>query len=324
MERKYNLDVLKFIGIFCIVLAHVKPPTVLFQLRNFDVILMIMISSYLYFISTNKQKFSTYIFKRFNRLVIPTWIFLTIFFIINYFFKFQKVDLKIIIDSFILNDGIKYVWIVRIYMIVALLLPFVKYLIDKFNINYIYFFSAFVYIIYEILCYLGLFNNIILNYLFAYVVPCYIVILITYFIINSDSKKVLKFSFLNFLVFVVLMVIIYFELGVFKNTNYMKYPFRLYYLSYAIALSGLLIVIFRNNKITNLFYNKFIGFMSNNSLWFYLWHILFVKTIKFESWILTFIVIFGLTFMVVYIQGLIIKLLEKRNVNKKILNLFKG
>lgn len=49
MKRLKNIDVLKFIGLFCIILAHGFPPNIIFQIRNFDVVLMIMISTYLYF-----------------------------------------------------------------------------------------------------------------------------------------------------------------------------------------------------------------------------------------------------------------------------------
>ena len=54
MNRLKNIDILRVIGLLCIILAHVKPNDIIFQLRNFDVVLMIMISTYL-FIINNKN-----------------------------------------------------------------------------------------------------------------------------------------------------------------------------------------------------------------------------------------------------------------------------
>ena len=47
MTRNYTYDLLKVIALICILLAHVNPPGVIFQLRNFDVPLMILISVWL-------------------------------------------------------------------------------------------------------------------------------------------------------------------------------------------------------------------------------------------------------------------------------------
>lgn len=46
MKRKKYSDILKVIGLLGFVLAHVTPPTVIFQFRNFDVVLMILVSAY--------------------------------------------------------------------------------------------------------------------------------------------------------------------------------------------------------------------------------------------------------------------------------------
>ena len=79
MNRYLYIDKLKKLGLLLFFLAHVSPLVFLFQLRNFDVILMIIVSSILFFLSRKKLSFGDYILKRFKRLVIPTWIFLTIF-----------------------------------------------------------------------------------------------------------------------------------------------------------------------------------------------------------------------------------------------------
>lgn len=72
MNRLKNIDLLKCIGLFCIILAHVSPPKILFQIRNFDVVLMIIVSSFLFFYKNNNQNYKSYLYKRFKRLIIPT------------------------------------------------------------------------------------------------------------------------------------------------------------------------------------------------------------------------------------------------------------
>ena len=52
-KRLLNIDILKFIGIICIIIAHTNPPKIIFQIRNFDVILMCIISIFLFFATLN-------------------------------------------------------------------------------------------------------------------------------------------------------------------------------------------------------------------------------------------------------------------------------
>lgn len=106
--RKKNIDILKSIGLICIILAHVNPPKIIFQARNFDVVLMIIISSYLFFCSSSKiDSFSAYIqyvWKRIKRLLFPTWIFLTLFFLLNTLFNIQTLNFKVILSSYLLGN----------------------------------------------------------------------------------------------------------------------------------------------------------------------------------------------------------------------------
>ncbi|SFK21637.1 hypothetical protein SAMN04488079_106193 [Methylophaga sulfidovorans] len=46
--RDHRIDLLRFIGLSMIIFAHVGPPSILFQLRNFDVPLMVLISGMSY------------------------------------------------------------------------------------------------------------------------------------------------------------------------------------------------------------------------------------------------------------------------------------
>lgn len=129
-EKTSNLgiDILKSIGIILIILAHMGIPKVLFQLRNFDVVLLVILSGFLSVKSyKSNQSFYKYIKKRFIRLIIPVWIFLTIFFGIFAISDIGKEGetfcFNTIFRTYALIDGIGYVWIFRVYMLCAISVP---------------------------------------------------------------------------------------------------------------------------------------------------------------------------------------------------------
>lgn len=162
----------------------------------------------------------------------------------------------------------------------------------------------------------------------AYIIPIVLIITVTFWIMNSKTKKIAIFSLINFLIFLTCLFIIYKKTGKFENTNYMKYPFRIYYLSYAFFVSSLLIIIFRNQKITNLLYNNMIQFISKSSLWIYLWHILFIiifnNVCVSLNWYIKYFCILILSIFVTCIQNEIMDILEKHNINREFINIFRG
>ena len=132
-SRNLTYDLLKVIGIFCIILAHTIPKqqVFLYQLRSFDVPLMVIVSGALFWqTSKNKEyKLFDYLRKRCFRLLLPTWMFLILFFISSYFIAiFRGVSysftLKQIFYSFaLLIGGIGYVWIIRVFLLIAIIAP---------------------------------------------------------------------------------------------------------------------------------------------------------------------------------------------------------
>lgn len=124
--RDDSIDILRFIGISMIILVHCGAPGWLTQLRCFDVPLMFFVSG-LACSGKEISNYPGYIFKRAKRLLVPTWGFLLVFFALlvgallllhkelpanNYF-----------IESFAMTGGIGYVWIMRIFLLVAMVTP---------------------------------------------------------------------------------------------------------------------------------------------------------------------------------------------------------
>lgn len=265
-----------------------------------------------------------YFVKRIKRLVVPTWIFLIFLFIFNYFFRIQVWDKKTIISSFLLNNGIGYVWIVRIYLIIALIIPIISNSIAKYGSKKVYVGSAILYGIYELIAYYGAFNNGIVLYLFAYIIPCISLIVLSHAIVNSSNKRLIYMTIVSIVIFLMVFFRLYYINNRIVATQAYKYPFRFYYLSYAISVSLILLLILRNNKIEELLYNKVIEFISNNSFWIYLWHILFLQFNICDNFIVKYIFVFLSSVVVTFLQGKIIKILERKGGNKEIINIFKG
>lgn len=54
-RRDVTIDLLRFIALTCIIIAHINPSPLLFQLRNFDVPLMVFLSGVSFRISSGNN-----------------------------------------------------------------------------------------------------------------------------------------------------------------------------------------------------------------------------------------------------------------------------
>ena len=81
-KRDIKFDLMRIIGLAAIILAHTSPPWPISQLRNFDVPLMVIVSGAVFGLSSNnKINYFHYLIGRTARLLLPTYIFLIIFFV---------------------------------------------------------------------------------------------------------------------------------------------------------------------------------------------------------------------------------------------------
>ena len=281
MQRNYTFDYLKVIALLCIVLAHVNPPAFIFQIRNFDVPLMIIISVWLSMRAIKRDNFNykSYVLKRTKRLIIPTWIFLTIYFGLKILLD-APLSIREVIGSYLLIDGIGYVWVIRIYIYIALLTPPILKGIQEWSIKKIIMYSGISYICYEIFYFLtkdtsGVLRKIIECFGWDIIGYTFIIIfgLITH---KMKNKELLKISFTFGVIFIVCAFIL--DLG---STQQFKYPVRLYYLSYAFFVGMVLKIVvnylYQYNKLPD---SKLVLFISQNSMWIYLWHILTLPLIN--------------------------------------------
>ena len=127
-QRDERIDLLRFIGLAMVILAHVYPPFIVAQLRNFDVPLMVLVSALSFSASVKQESYGQYVWARVKRLVFPVWLFLALYFAMQWALAFPVTlpsARETIARTFGLLDGIGYVWVIRVFLLVALIGPFI-------------------------------------------------------------------------------------------------------------------------------------------------------------------------------------------------------
>lgn len=341
-ERNIKLDLLRFFGVLIIMIAHASPPEWLFQLRNFGTPLLIAGSSLTYAFIYKYREINTYSFikKRMSRLIIPAWIFLTFFF--SFFIVMSKIlgknyelSFSEVLESYTFYDGIGFVWIFKIYIILALLTPLaLKFSKSTLNNTSYFLIIISVYFLNEIGIYFFLENipyeiKDFISKIFLILIPYTAIYLYGLRLGQLSSKTILTISLTSFLIFISMAISKYIDQGYFVQTQEYKYPPTLYYLSYAFFCLNL--VYFYTSKhlnIEKIVIKELTVWLSSHSLWIYLWHIMGISvwlyigenkiitlTGTFGLFILKFIFIFSFGILITYIQVSIVGKLIKMNRN---------
>ena len=320
-KRDYSIDILRAIAIVGIIIAHSTPNDLIFQIRNFDVVLMVLLMGASYYLSNQNKKINyiDYLIKRFNRLVVPTWQFLAIFFVLfyglsvyagsDYYFNFETIK-----SSFLLLDGIGYVWIMRVFFLVAMLSPLMLFISKKIKNNLIY--LGFIVVLYGVYTVLIQYNSTMSGNL-GYYTEQIVVYGLGYIIVFAVGLRLKQFSTkdINILLgFMVGMLIVLMYINDFRPVQEFKYPPKLYYMSYGITVSLFLYQLLKINVIKNILQNKFVLYLSHHSIWLYFWHIIFVYALKLysshfkminESFITRFLFIFLLALLTTFIHNVL-------------------
>lgn len=337
--RDERIDILRFIGLAMIILAHVSPPSWLFQIRNFDVPLMVLVSGVAFGLSYKGEMYGSYLWKRIKRLVFPAWTFLSIYFLLMLIPGFPKdlPEINKILGSYFLLDGIGYVWIIRVFLLVALVAPLVFKLHQKIPSSNAYFLLiVLIYAIYEALVFIiapyleseagNYFESIIL-----YTIPYIILFAIGLRMFSLSDKTVITTGLSLWLIFIVTCVVLYELNGRLVYTQSFKYPPQAYYLLYALAVSFTLWLLVEKTlpflkKIPVLY--PFVEFIAQNSLWVYLWHIPFADVLEMDFYI-KYPIVFLLASLITFIQVQVVKnvlipKIKSKNSQKNIYMLLTG
>lgn len=315
-RRDVTIDLLRFIALTCIIIAHINPSPLLFQLRNFDVPLMVFLSGVSFRISSgNNNGYWHYAFKRFKRLILPVWAFLLVY------------DFIILVkdgEMLPLTDMVRYgtmmtpwfVWIIRVFFVIAMIAPLISGAIINCSKKVFLLWSVVVLVAFEALC-MTEFSQFPFSEYVLMNIPYLIVFALGLKIMDFKAKEVAGILTVSCSVFICLLLGQKIGGGNFLPTQLFKYPPRIYYLSYAISATLLLWIlkdrlVFMINKISP----KVLGYIANigsHTIWIYLWHIVvlaFVGDIDYT--IVRFLVVYGAAIGITYLQ---VKIVEKITEN---------
>jgi len=208
-KRDTSLDIMRFLGVLIIMIAHSEPPEWIFQLRNFGSPLLV-IASALTSATIFKYKsidIQSFYRKRLSKLIFPAWIFLTFYFaavyifclLINRPFLYSKHTL---LSTYLFTDGIGYVWILKIYIILALITPFALKIAKSNQPDSAYFYPVILaYGGYEFLVFLG---NMYFPQLSAAILPALAYSLLFLYGLKMNRltiKQLLTVSFVSLAIF---------------------------------------------------------------------------------------------------------------------------
>lgn len=324
--RDPYIDLLRFIGLSLIILAHVTPPYVLGQLRSFDVPLMMFVSG---LTASGKEipNYWDYVWKRTKRLIVPVWLFLAIYLTVFYFTQSLFLPEKYLTGRMIwrsfllLDESIGYVWIIRVFLLVMFVTPLWVKLDSKFKKKWAFvLFLVGVFVANEFIYTLSQqINNeaisVALKDFLVYTTAYSIPFLLGLHLRRCSQKDELAISVTTMVLCMAGLVHVFINKGLDISNSY-KFPPRSYFLLYGSAVSLLLwITRFWWIKIMN--FKPFI-WIGQNTIWIYLWHmpiVLFANHFL-NNWAIKYVLVYFTAVIIFLIQYKIVNKTKKRFANQ--------
>lgn len=284
-QRDRTIDFLRALGLLLIMLAHVDPPDGLFQLRTFDVVLMVLVNGLSFQASWRPEEpYGHYVLRRFRRLILPTWLFvaplLLVLWVLSHWVDTIHLTLADYVSTFTLTAGIGYVWVILIYFEMALLSPLLLRALRRWGIRRYLLILIAAAPLYELLAWVLPQGNTVPGYLARYLLQdplgygfvCALGIgLRTMTMKQRDGVALL--AGLGWLGLAIARG--------FPPIQDWKYPPTFYYLAYGIAVSLFLCRLAERPGARRLCALPWVEWLSRNSFWLYFWHIVPVLLLEY-------------------------------------------
>lgn len=306
-KRELRFDILRIIATIGVILAHVDPPKWISQLRNFDVPLIIIVSGAVFSLSSGTSlSYTDYLKKRVLRIVIPVWLFFTMYFAFSILFaKATGVPVPFSTQTMFMTylfqisfGGIVYVWLLYVFLIMALLMPLIYRIHRRYTNHQTYLlgivscFFLYLLLLWGRQHFLGTLSPETLSF-----IDFDILLIIPYACLAAfglrlpflPQKTVQYIGVSSLLIFVVLAAWHHhFQFpqhwGQFVWTQKFKYPPQPYFLSYALTLSIAAYLLVSRLASPRPSVRFFLETASRATLWVYLWHIFYLSTSKHLPW----------------------------------------
>lgn len=275
-QRDSTIDLLRVFGTFLVILAHVKIPEFISEVRTFDVVLLVFISGMSLRYANYKHYFA-YMKKRVKKLLYPAWttvsiVLLCLFVGDKVIGPFSILNWRYIVHSFFLidADSIGAVWIVKVYLLIALLTPIIDFLEKKIDSS-------------VALMGGGYFVILVFSFLVR-VVPTsifvqeYVIYAVQYSIVAlfglrfvKQKKSGIVLGMISFFALVCCVI----SAGSFEPSLF-KYPPQIYYLSYGLLCSIFFYGIVSYLKKYIIVDKKLVFWLSTHSFTIYICHIYYL------------------------------------------------
>ena len=293
-DRNFHIDILRTIGTLFVILAHVSIPQPLAIFRSFDVCLLVMVSGYCCHCSD--VDYWAYLKKRIRRLCVPAWFAATLIFLIciglclidsqPFIYSFREV-----IETYLFiggkSGGIGLFWIVRIYLLVAIAAPILVRVNELLKAQWLFIGGC--------IAVLGI-NEVLYNIAWSkspeldFILENYVMSLIAYSVVYAiglrlkDYKEKLIYPMLIVTsgLLVIAMVNVVRKNGGYVVSDY-KYPPRLVYILFGVALSLALWLLVSKLDCKNTAIQKYITWFSRNSFTIYLCHAVVLKLLSWGN-----------------------------------------
>ena len=320
--RDNSIDILRSFALIAIILIHCHPDSnFVCQLTEFNVPMMVFLSGVSYALSSKNESYGSYCWKRFKRLILPAWIFIWGYGCVLSFLSSN------FMAKFLLFNSIFYtywfVWIIRVFFLIALLAPLFKKYINFINSSKkIATQLTLVYVCYEItLRYIN--TDFLLWNIFAQIIPYSIFFILGMVTVKTGGVKIhYTIQRSGLLIFTIIAFYYYSTSHQFIVTSAYKYPPQIYYSSFAIAIISILWMRRKSieRKMNGMLEGKvstFFKYIGSHTIWIYFWHIPFVEFFTYTNsdmhYMAKFAIAMSAAFLIVFLQEQLIRNLNTTN-----------
>lgn len=317
--RNNYIDFLRFLGITLIVIAHVEAPFTVTQIRTFDVPLMVFVSGLSYAGRSIKPSWQSFYCPRIKRIIIPVYIFLTFYFVLISSLGLPMTWQKVLNSFLLTTDGsIGYVWIMRVFLLIMIITPLLTDLNNRLKEKSFYFLLSAIFIVDSLLVYLlaHCVESIpiaIIKETIPYLLGYSILFLLGLRLREYDSKKTIWFIVVTGVLFLLSFFVLRKNALLENGINAYKYPPTHIFILYGALVSALLWSFLPVLK--PLSERTFVLFVGQNTIWIYLWHILFVilSYSLFDVWVYRYLLAYFGSISVYAMQYQIVKLIVRKS-----------
>ncbi|MBO6170390.1 MAG: acyltransferase [Bacteroidales bacterium] len=334
--REPAIDLMRFLGLVLIMVAHLNLPAdnIWFQLRTFDVPLMVFVSG-LSYSGRSIQSYPAFVAKRAARILVPVYLFLTVFFLIHWATAAagwtDPVPQEKIVGSYMLRlkPSINFVWIFRVFLIVMLLTPPLVALDKRVKgwLPAVLVFALMLAVQHVSILTLkplkaGWFIDDWVLYAFGYGSVFYLGLAVR----RSKPMQLLAIIAVLAAAFIPMAFGVAASKGSWLKMQSFKYPPGVYYLLWGALMS---VVLWAGRKlwVPVLNWKPFL-FIGSNTCWIYLWHIVFGYPYYRSDavpYIWKFVLFLIVPSLIVFLQVMLANKLSQRGPGwNKVMKYFKG